>query len=167
MRTHGVGVRIEDHSSESSSSVPYVVGFETPVIVSPAEVDVKEPLKLRWVAPSSSTTGSRSGTSSTGSSRPRSLSGADLVNDVHRRRRMMVDDDWKTESVYDFRSTSSEMDSHSDMESPLSGSREFSTGSISSSPRSYGDVQNSDDSQLFQVGHRRLTEGERCVCAMC
>jgi len=167
MRTHGVGVRIEDHSLELSSSVPYVVGFETPVIVSPAEVDpdVKEPLKLRWVAPTPSTTGSGSGTSSAGSSRARSLSGARRTDLVNMRR--SSDDVWKTEGVYHVRhgSTSSEMDSssHSEVESSSWGSKELFTGSNSSSPRSYGDVQSFDDMKSF-LGHRRV-ESERCVCS--
>jgi len=163
MRTHGVGVRIEDHSSDLSSSVPYVVGFETPVIISPAEVDsdAKEPLKLRWVAPTPSTTGSGSGTSSTGSSRARSLSGARATDLVNTR---MDDGVWKTEG-YHVRhgSTSSEMDSHSEVESSSWGSRELFTGSDSSSPRSYGEVQSFDDKKTF-LGHRRV-ESERCVYA--
>ena len=83
MRTHGVGVRIEDHSEESTgagvglttSAVPYVVGFETPVIVCPEDVN-KEPVRLRWVAPASSSvagSSSSSSSSSTGSSRERSV----------------------------------------------------------------------------------------------
>jgi len=57
MRTHGVGLPSEDQlSSESSCPVPYIVGFEAPVVISSPEVDLlrdsQQPLKLRWVPPS-------------------------------------------------------------------------------------------------------------------
>ena len=101
MRTHGVGLPSEDQLSESPCPVPYIVGFEAPVVICSPEVDLlKEPLKLRWVPPSaaglfggsslsssaasaSSGTGSTSGSSSAGSSRARSLSGAGGAGDRH------------------------------------------------------------------------------------
>lgn len=139
MRTHGVGVRIEDHhyplsslslslSSEerlASSAVPYVVGFETPVIVSTVGGEaegVREPVRLRWVASASSTPGSGSGsgsvpgsvTPSTGSSRARSLSGAASPH-----LGPMVD--WQSNGPGGGRystSTSSEMDGYEEEQQP-------------------------------------------------
>ncbi|KAF9522872.1 hypothetical protein CPB83DRAFT_776373, partial [Crepidotus variabilis] len=62
MRTHGVGVTTDDQlSTDTSVAVPYVVGFEAPVVIAaPAhglggatmESEVKEPVKLRWVSSS-------------------------------------------------------------------------------------------------------------------
>jgi len=64
MRTHGMGIPTEDTSSETSISMPYVVDFEAPVVVAPPEMDSREPVKLRWVEPPSSSaeaSSSRSG----------------------------------------------------------------------------------------------------------
>jgi hypothetical protein len=107
MRTHGVGLPSEDQLSESPCPpVPYIVGFEAPVVIcSPEGVAdlLKEPLKLRWVPPSaannglfggsslsssaasaSSGSGFTSGSSSSaGSSRARSLSGVGGAGDRH------------------------------------------------------------------------------------
>ena len=150
MRTHGVGVRIEDHSSESSNAVPYVVGFETPVIVCPEEADIKEPVRLRWVAPASSATGSGSGSSSTGSSRERSLSGARAADGFGI--------SWKASNVYDF---PSEMDSsHSESDSPA-GWRGRESFSNPSSPRTC-DGFRMINHHKFSFGHRRV-ESERYV----
>lgn len=88
-----MGLPSEDQSTESPCPVPYIVGFEAPVVVCPPEIDLKEPLKLRWVPPtaasgsstsgSSSRTGTTSGSSSAGSSRSRSLSGAGGAGERH------------------------------------------------------------------------------------
>jgi hypothetical protein len=164
MRTHGVGVRIEDHSSEASGAVPYVVGFEAPVVVSPPadhEADGREPMKLRWVAAptagsgfgsaSCSGSGSGSGTPSTASSRARSLSGVGSLDQLG----PMVND-WKSSGGYST-TTSSEMDSgyseEVEVDSPPWRDRECF--SDPSSPRSYGVMD-----EWF--GHRRV-ESERCV----
>lgn len=51
MRTHGVGLVADD---VESVPVPYVVGFEAPVVVPPVEPDFpshKSPVRLRWIYP--------------------------------------------------------------------------------------------------------------------
>ncbi|KJA15446.1 hypothetical protein HYPSUDRAFT_48371 [Hypholoma sublateritium FD-334 SS-4] len=51
MRTHGVGLVPDD---VESAPVPYVVGFEAPVVVPPVEPDTashKSPVRLRWIYP--------------------------------------------------------------------------------------------------------------------
>lgn len=50
MRTHGIGVIPDDNESPP---VPYIVGFEAPVVVSPTDTgdpsNRNSPVRLRWI----------------------------------------------------------------------------------------------------------------------
>jgi len=148
MRTHGVGVPPDEQSLDPNST-PYVVGFEAPVIVSPPEADVREPLKLRWISPTAANREFGSGSSSAGSSRARSLShgGARDADDIDLgiAEEDMDEGAWRPNGLYLFPSSNNGWDSPPWGES-LSGP---------SSPRSFIDVHLHGGYKSFQ-NHRRV-----------
>ena len=153
MRTHGVGVPPDDSQSLDPNSTPYVVGFEAPVIVSPPpEVDVREPLKLRWISPTDANREFGSGSSSAGSSRARSLShsaGTRDADDIDLGIAEEEDVDggaWRPNGLYLFPSSNNGWDSLPWKES-LSGP---------SSPRSFIDVHLRGGSYKSFQSHRRV-----------
>ncbi len=147
MRTHGVGVHPDEQALDPNST-PYVVGFEAPVIVSPPEADVREPLKLRWISPTSANRESGSGSSSAGSSRARSLShcgAGDIDSDPGIAEGAMNEGTWRTDGLYFFPSSNNGWDNPPRKEC-LSGP---------SSPRFFTDFHLNGGYKSYQ-NHRRV-----------